>query len=323
MIHILPTSPHVPLQPFRAVARDVVRPRFEARGHARAPLWTAVLLGLLLVPGCGAETDVTPDRFDEVTDPRPEAWSLLIWNINGGVGAVAASEPEAVLSRLASHPQTGSQLVALAEVRPEWADRLREAVGARGSAPWESLLGSRGGDQRLLALWDPQRFEAESTAERGDLVPDGAGRAPLVLHMRDRLTAVRFVWVVVHLRALDGAARAAELTALRQWREGIRDPVLITGDFNVDCPPSVTGEGCEPAWQTLLAGPPSLLAFPNDADVGSLCETTADAGLLDFALIDARLAQQAPVRSAEILDGETWCAPEMGDGAHRPVRVRF
>jgi endonuclease/exonuclease/phosphatase family metal-dependent hydrolase len=96
------------------------------------------------------------------------------------------------------------------------------------------IVASTPGPQRLALLLDSARFEVVDTTEIHGL--DDAGRPPLRVILRDRVTESRMLVVVIHAKAgrdaTDWERRRAFAEGLARALADTSEAVIVLGDFN-------------------------------------------------------------------------------------------
>lgn len=139
----------------------------------------------------------------------------------------------------------GAEVVGFAEVEPDWAPGLEEALEAASGADWELRLSPTGGHDRLAIAWRSDRY----TLLDWNILPELGGPFRIKakdLHFRPSLYArLRcdddlgpITFLVNHLarsNAENGPpVRRKQANLLRQWLGHVQDPVICVGDFNFD-----------------------------------------------------------------------------------------
>ena len=123
----------------------------------------------------------------------------------------------------------------LSEVNDADDARLFEAGAEQGeNANFTRVLGSTGGGDRLLLLYDEGRFDLVRKGELDAINVRGNVRAPLYAQLRDARTGAEFIFMVNHLYRSDDAARHWQAAALNDWAEAQTLPLIAVGDYNFD-----------------------------------------------------------------------------------------
>lgn len=116
------------------------------------------------------------------------AWSteviqVISWNVESG-----DADPETVSQRIAG--TDGVDLWGLTEVQnATWADQFETGAEDGENSNFETILGTTGSADRLLIIYDADRFELLSSFELENINIGGNVRAPLVAHLQLRATA--------------------------------------------------------------------------------------------------------------------------------------
>lgn len=154
--------------------------------------------------------------------------NLVTWNVESG-----GATPDAISVRISA--MDGIDLWGLSEVASvPWATTFEQAAEDGESGDFNRVLGTTGGADRLLILYDDSRFQLVRSEELHDINIGGNVRAPLVAHLRERQGGFEFLFVVNHLYRSNETARHNQARMLNQWAAGQTHPVIAVGDFNFD-----------------------------------------------------------------------------------------
>lgn len=148
------------------------------------------------------------------------------WNVQSG-----GADPEVIAQRLRAF--AGVDLWALAEVGADDADLYRQAVADGEGASFDVQLGSTGGGDRLLLLYNADRFSLLGATEMLDHTVQAGARAPLFAHLVDAVSGAEFLFMVNHLPYEESATRAWQAQQLNQWARAQSLPVVAAGDYNL------------------------------------------------------------------------------------------
>jgi endonuclease/exonuclease/phosphatase family metal-dependent hydrolase len=157
----------------------------------------------------------------------PEATPITIagWNVESG-GALQSI----VLEHLAAFENV--DVWGLSEVNAIDAEAFEFGAEEGEGANYESYLGTTGAADRLLLIWDNERF---AMIDNGQLREIGLnGRAPLWVHLREQATGLEFMVMVNHLHRSNEATRHRQAQMLNAWAAGQALPVIALGDYNFD-----------------------------------------------------------------------------------------
>ena len=160
----------------------------------------------------------------------PAATDLTVvgWNVESG-GADATT----IAGQLAAFD--GVDLWGLSEVNDDGDALLFENGAEVGEgSDYARVLGSTGGGDRLLALYDTGRFELLGHGELAEINVGGNVRASLVLTLEEQSTGTTFLFMVNHLYRSDDAARHTQATLLNEWAQRQTLPAIALGDYNFD-----------------------------------------------------------------------------------------
>jgi hypothetical protein len=157
--------------------------------------------------------------------PVPK-FTLLDWNVEAG-----GSDVGTILDQLKQLEPF--DVMGLSEVPAAAADKFTSRW------PGESvLLGTAGGNSRLLLAWNPQVFEKVSAQELkkvGDQeFSPGIQAAPLVAQLRHKSSGQEIVFVMLHLARGSAELRKKQSLLLVDWAKQQTLPVIAVGGFNFD-----------------------------------------------------------------------------------------
>lgn len=155
--------------------------------------------------------------------------TLLVvgWNVESGGAA-----PEAVAKRIEG--MNGIDLWGLCEVKASWRSQFETAAEEGEGADFQTILGTTGGGDRLLIIYDADKLERLDKAELQNINIGGHVRAPLVGRFRIRSTGDEFLFVVNHLYRTREDRRHEQATLLNTWGAEQELSVIAVGDYNFD-----------------------------------------------------------------------------------------
>jgi hypothetical protein len=147
------------------------------------------------------------------------------WNAESG----GALQP-AVADRIAAFD--GVDIWGLVEVLAVDAEAYEFAAEEGEGADFDSLLGTTGAADRILLIWDAERFERTGGGELSEIAL--GGRAPLWVQLRNTTTLDEFIVVANHLHRANEDARRRQSELLNAWAAQQELPVIGLGDYNYD-----------------------------------------------------------------------------------------
>jgi hypothetical protein len=192
---------------------------------------------------------------------------------------------------------------------------------------YATILGTTGGADRLAIVYSTERFELLSSEELFDIQPSSGLRAPLIAHLRGRLTGREVKFMVNHLARGNAQARLDQVQKLNAWARAQTLPVVAVGDYNFNYHVSFGDQGeRDPGFDALIADGAFLWVKPEP-----LVKTQAsDAfmSVLDFVFVANPPAGW--IGESRILERDSDVAAvdvDFGDDAHqtdhRPVNAVF
>lgn len=157
---------------------------------------------------------------------EPKSLSILTWNIES-----PGSNPEVIANQL--EELTPFDILALSEV-PETSTEM--FVSRWGSE--SSLVGTSGGQSRLLLAWNPAKLECLNKEELKTIDGKGFGPgnqiAPLVAHLKHLKSGFEFKVVMNKLHRGSDTVRKTQALLLCDWGKQQTTPCIAVGGYNFD-----------------------------------------------------------------------------------------
>ncbi len=234
-----------------------------------------------------------------------EEIKVLSWNVESG-----GSDAETIADQLAEFADY--DLLGLSEVQFNAHFDFVVAAATDEGAAFEFLLGNTGGNDRLLLIWNADRFEKLDELELLSL-KFGGGRAPIAVKLRESATGHVFWFMVNHLYRGNTTKRNKQAKGLREWIRQQDIPVLAVGDYNLDYQVP-TGPGNQ-AFNIIRQGGHVLWIEPEE----KMRTEDSHNSILDFVFVnDAAAAWEIKSRIL-VLDDEF--EPEDLKADHRPLEA--
>jgi hypothetical protein len=157
-----------------------------------------------------------------------EQLTVMSWNVeSGGADAVTISGQIAAFD--------GIDLWGFSEVNGDGDALLYENGAEVGeSADFARVTGSTGGADRLVVLYDDDRFDLLGSDELEEINVGGNVRASLVVTLAETASDLQFIFMVNHLYRSDESGRHTQASLLNQWAANQTLPIVATGDYNFD-----------------------------------------------------------------------------------------
>jgi len=272
-----------------------------------------LLFILWLLVSCLRTSEPQQEPPVTANDPgRP--FTLVSWNteLNGADLAI-------ISARIAAFE--GVDLWGLVEVtRPSDQPTLEAAAEIGEGVDYASVLGTTGGQDRMLAIYNQTRFTLIKSWEEHTINTTGTARAPLVLHLRDRVSGKEFLFMINHLYRSRNEERHKQAALLNTWAAAQQLPVIAVGDYNFDW--GLTGESYDLGYDLLTHDgifvwltPPTLVTTQCS---GWPCQYNS---VLDFVFV-AGAAQKWRAESTIIVTPNDFPDSDTTSD-HRPVLARF
>lgn len=186
--------------------------------------WYQLPTGEWIVAFLVTATGALPTE-EEPIDTTPAPITIVGWNVESG-GALQ----NVVSDRIAAFQDV--DIWALSEVNATDAEDFEFGAEEGEGANYESYLGTTGAADRLLLIWDEDRFDLMTQGQ----VPEigFSARAPLWVALRDTTTGLDFIVMVNHLHRSNDNTRHTQATMLNAWAASQTMPVIALGDYNFD-----------------------------------------------------------------------------------------
>lgn len=153
---------------------------------------------------------------------------IVGWNVESG-GATVAS----ISSRIKE--AQGVDVWGLSEVSgPEVVAAFETAAEDGEDAEFSYVLGTSGGSDRLMIIFNEERFNLEQSLELDEINIGGNVRAPLVVLLEEKDTGIKFYFMVNHLYRSRQDRRHQQSRLLNEWAAAQTLPVIAVGDYNFD-----------------------------------------------------------------------------------------
>ena len=237
---------------------------------------------------------------------------VVSYNVESG-----GADPNVVAERLGNH--NGADIWGLSEVRNQsWANIFEHAAEDGENADFAQILGTTGGADRLLILYDSDRLELVDSEELHNINPGGRVRAPLVAHFRLKSDGAEFYFMVNHLYRSRSVQRHAQAQLLNEWTSDRAIPVIAVGDYNFDWSVQNGDTDHDEGYDHLTANNvfdwirPATLVRTQDSNFNSV---------LDFVFASSAAKTWGVSSTILVEDGDFPDSNSTSD--HRPLRARF
>jgi hypothetical protein len=245
---------------------------------------------------------------------RASAEELTVIGFNAESGG---ADPQTLSTQIAAI--RGCDLWGFSEVENEaWAEQFEQAAAQGGNADFRGILGATGGSDRLLIVYNYDRFEARRHFELDDINIGGHVRAPLVVELRLKSTGLPFLFMVNHLYLTDPDGRHEQARRLNRWAATQTMPVIAVGDYNFDWNVK-EGEKVHDLGYDLLTAKRVFEWIPPRTLIRTKCAVPS---ILDFTFV-AGPARDWNGSSSILFPEEAYCPGDNRTSDHRPVRTTF
>lgn len=246
------------------------------------------------------------------------AWAQTLtvagFNVESG-----AANPNVIAEQIG--PLDGIDLWGFSEVRNSTEARaLRQGAEDGESGTFESILGTTGGQDRLLIVYNSGRLELVSSGELHDLNIGGNVRAPLWARFRLKPSGPEFIFTVNHLYRGNTAGRHAQAQGIRSWAQTQTLPVIATGDYNFDWHFQTGDTNHDRGYDLMTEGGIFRWVRPPAPLVPTNC--SFHRSVLDFVFVSGE-AQSWQAESEILFPEDSYCPDTPSTSDHRPVLARF
>lgn len=131
--------------------------------------------------------------------------------------------------------QSSVDLWGLSEVENDSDAKAFEAAAEDGeNADFKRIVGTTGGSDRLVILYNSNRLDLVQVEELHDMNIGGHVRAPLVATFKGKTTGKQVIFVVNHLYRGSASGRHTQSKKLNAWAKTKTLPIIAVGDYNYD-----------------------------------------------------------------------------------------
>ena len=157
-----------------------------------------------------------------------EEITVIGWNAESG-----DANPAVVAARI--EEIDGCDIWGICEVQnSSWATAFEHGAEVDENADFLSILGTTGRSDKMLIIYDSDRFERLDDFELHRINLGGNVRAPLVGHFKIRGTDIEFLFMVNHLYRTKDFQRYEQARLLNLWASQQTLPIIARGDYNFD-----------------------------------------------------------------------------------------
>ncbi len=244
------------------------------------------------------------------------AQSLTVAGFNVESGA---ANPRVIAEQIG--PLRDIDLWGFSEVKDAGEGRLLAAGASDGeSGTFESILGSTGGQDRLLIVYNNDRLDLVQSGEISELNIGGNVRAPLWAQFRLKPSGPEFIFMVNHLYRGNTAGRHAQAQGLNDWARARTVPVIATGDYNFDWHFQTGDTNHDRGFDLMTAGGAFQWVRPPAPLIPTNC--SSHKSVLDFVFV-AGAARDWQGKAEILFPESSYCPDTASTSDHRPVLARF
>lgn len=213
----------------------------------------------------------------------------------------------------------GVDIWGLSEVQDDvWAILFETAAEQGEGADFKRVLGTTGGADRLLIIYNGDRLDVVRHFELPHINVGGNVRAPLVAHFRLKPTGPEFLFMVNHLYRSKAERRHEQVRLLNEWARQQTLPIVAVGDYTFDWDVS-NGEADHDRGYDLMTADEVFVWIKPQRFMKTQCSFDS---VLDVVFI-AGEANTWRGSSEIIAAHETYCPDDNMRSDHRPVLAMF
>ena len=238
--------------------------------------------------------------------------TVVSWNIQSG-----QADPHQIATRIRAFQDV--DLWGFSEVQNDAAaDVLERAAEDGENADFSRIVGTTGGDDRLVIIYDSKRFLRINNFQLHS-INQGNHRAPLVAQLRDQTSGQEFLFMVNHLARGNTSLRHKQAGLLRRWAETQVLPVIAVGDYNFDWEVEDGDVHHDPGYDRMTEDEVFTWVRPERL-IKSQCSEEYNS-VLDFVFVANPASSWSSSSEIIVVPGD--CPDNNLTSDHRPVIARF
>jgi M6 family metalloprotease-like protein len=204
-----------------------------------------------------------------------------------------------------------------------WADQLEDAAGDGEGAEYDQVLGTTGGSDRLLVVYNTGKLDYVEDFEIHQINPRVGGQRPvrsaLVVRLRLKATGQEFLFMVNHLYRGRADRRHEQSRILNEWGAAQQLPVIAVGDYNYDWDVVDGDTNHDKGYDNLIKN--DVFRWVRPGELIKTQKGDSFNSVLDFVFITGDTADLAVESTILVRPGDVPDTAEISD--HRPVVATF
>jgi len=154
--------------------------------------------------------------------------TVVSWNVESG-----DSEIQTITQKMRSFQ--GVDIWGMSEVPDDAAASAFESAAENGgSVDFSRVVGTTGGADRLVVIFNSQRFDKVRHEELHNINIGGSVRSPLFVQLKEKSSGAELIFMVNHLYRGSIQGRHQQAKLLNLWAQNQTVPVIAVGDYNFD-----------------------------------------------------------------------------------------
>ncbi len=201
-----------------------------------------------------------------------------------------------------------------------WAKTFRQSASQGTGTKFRDVISNTGGRDRLLILYNTNKFDLLEHSELHYMNPDFKVRSPLVAKLRAKDDGQEFLFLVNHLYRGNEQARWEQARLLNEWAKKQTLPIIAVGDYNFDWEVEGGDTKHDKGFDSLTSGDFFHWVRP-DKLIKTECASEYNS-VLDFIFIGGA-AREWKASSQILFPEDSYCADGSTKSDHRPVQAKI
>lgn len=204
------------------------------------------------------------------------------------------------------------------ESQVNWPNVITDSLKDIWNDGAKSIIGTTGGTDRLVIVYNSNRYQLLDSYELKHINIGGRVRAPLVAKFLDLSNGIKFFFMNNHLYRSNNDRRHEQASLLNEWASQQQLPVLAVGDYNFDY--SVDESYHDEGFDNLTDNNIFSWVKPTPL-IKTQCSPRYNS-ILDFIFASGE-AQNWEAKAAIHFTNKEYCNKDKYKSDHRPISAIF
>ncbi|MEQ8554565.1 MAG: hypothetical protein RIC06_15070 [Cyclobacteriaceae bacterium] len=244
--------------------------------------------------------------------------SVISWNIESG-GAKAEGINNSINTNWDLFKDVDVWGFSEVDAEKGWAYAIKDNLEQKSGKDFWFVVGNTGSSDRLMVVFDQDKYEMVDKYELYHINIGGSVRAPLVVQLKEKNGNKEFLFMVNHLYRTNPKARQQQAKELSKWVQDQSLPVVAVGDYNFDYSLKPDGKKGNTSFKHFIKGDHWIWVEPA-IKVMTQCNTFYNS-ILDFVFVNDDAAGWLASSEVIVIPGDCPDSDETPD--HRPVIAQF